>query len=165
MKYCQTTTENHPLALAHPQFVEDINAIAMAEGHTPPPVVFSNTETAINLDKAKRPVFIAEGVDLPKSMDMTVGLKSDDALQKEMLLVDFKLNVDNPNRIKEIDLKGKVDGSILLLGSSIPIHGFNVFIFKNNIVEQAKNRLARRFCTLPATYIAMDLHTLKATYF
>ena len=165
MKYCQVTTESHPLAIAHPQFVEDINAIALAEGYIQPPIAFSNNETAINLDKVKRPVFVAQGVDLPKSMDMTVGLKSNDALQKEMLLVDFKLNVENPTRIRKIDMLEKVEHSSLLLGTAIPIRDEYIFVLQTAKVQEARRWFSRYHARIPQTYIAMDINTLKATYF
>jgi hypothetical protein len=165
MRYCRTTTENHPVAKAYPNCVEDINAHMADEGYTAVAPIFTHSETLIDLDNAERTDAILNHRLMNQSMDMTIGIKGHDAAAREMLLVDFKFNVINPNKLKEIDLKGKVDGSTLLLGTSIPVHGYFVFVFQPGIVEQARNRLSRRFCTLPATYIAMSIEDLKNKYF
>ena len=165
MKYCQDTTETHPLSLAHPHFVEDIHAIAMAEGYSRAPVIFENAERALNLDKVKEPIYNALGQDLPRSMDMTIGLKSDDTLHRQMLLVEFKLKVKIPTNVDGKDLIEKVNQSVKMLGETLPIREEYIFIFHSDIKEEARSRFSRRFTKIPRTYIVMDMETFKATYF
>ena len=54
MKYCQTTTENHPIAVAYPYCIEDINTHLAGEGYSPLIPLFTLNETLIDLDEAER---------------------------------------------------------------------------------------------------------------
>ncbi len=164
MKYCKTTTETHPLALAHPQFVEDINTHISDEGYIGISV-FTQNETVLDLDEVETIIASIQSRLKNQSMDMTIGLKNDDSSIKEMLLVDFKFRMGNPNNLIQVDMMGKVTGSTNILGPSIQVRNEYIFVFQTNLVEQAINRMARMIPSIHSAYKAMDILTLKATYF
>ncbi|MFK8296181.1 hypothetical protein ACI760_08340 [Capnocytophaga canimorsus] len=92
-------------------------------------------------------------------MDIAFAVSNTDTT--EMVLVDFKLNVTNPNNLTTEELVGKIDDSIELLESSLPTHSQYIFIFQPNKKQQAENKLYRRMKgRIPNNYKAMDLQDL-----
>jgi len=165
MRYCQSTTENHPVALAYSGCVEDINTHLADEGYSPAAPLFIHNETVIDLDEAEEVYAAIEPRQLRQSMDMTIGLRDRRSSKREMLLVEFKFNMGNPNQLSQVDMTGKVAGSINILGLTTPIHSQYIFIFQPNLVEQARNRMARMIPGIPIAYIAMSIYNLKDIYF
>jgi hypothetical protein len=165
-EYCQITTENHLFALSYPHCIEDINAHIVGEGYDGENPLFINGETVIDLDEAERVIALSEGDrERNQSMDMTIGLKNNDSSILEMLLVDFKFRMPNPENFKQVNMKGKVAGSSNILGSSVNIRSEYIFIVQSNLVEQARSRLARMIPIIPTAYTAMSIDDLKAKFF
>jgi hypothetical protein len=164
MKYCRITTEAHIVAISIPLTVEPIDAHIAGEGYVGLPL-FTNGETLIDLDSAEAIAAANQNRARNQSMDMTIGLKNHDSTTREMLLVDFKFRMINPNNLAQEDMKGKVAGSSLILGTTIPIRNEYVFIVQPNKVQEAKNRLSRMVPGIPSAYAAMDINDLKTAYF
>ena len=82
-----------------------------------------------------------------------------------MLLVEFKFNMGNPNNLSHVDMRGKVAGSISVLGPTRAIHNEYIFIFQSNLTQQARSRMARMIPVIPATYIAMSIDELRTKFF
>src|ERR1039457_5423234 len=136
MKYCQPTTQAHPLAERYPQYLNNINTIIREEGGTNRPF---NTEVALKLDKIKE---CSDDINIThmKSMDMVLGIK--DGTNSLSLLVEFKLDCKNARNLKEGELREKIkDSKILLFGSGIPVHNRYVFIFNDELLENESRRI------------------------
>lgn len=165
MKYDKTKTINHPLSVKHPYCLKDFNQAVFDEDESlriVPHLV--NDVEVLNLDYVKDKEYFGENTEKPKSMDIAFAVSNTDTT--EMVLVDFKLNVTNPNNLTTEELVGKVDDSIELLGSSVPIHSQYIFIFQPNKKQQAENKLYRRMKgRIPNNYKAMDLQDLIKKYF
>jgi len=147
-----------------PLSVEPIEAHIAGEGYVGLPL-FTNNEILIDLDCAEAVVAAAENRAPNQSMDMTIGLRNHDFTITEMLLVDFKFRMVNPNNLAQNDMRGKVAGSSLLLGTTIPIRNEYVFIVQPDKVQEARSRLSRMIPGIPNAYIAMDINALKLMYF
>jgi len=165
MKYCQDTTENHPVAIEYPHCIEDINTHLADEGYSPAGPLFIHNETVIDLDEAEMVYANQQNRPVSQSMDMTIGLRNKSGYKREMLLVEFKFNMKNPNNLSQVDMRGKVAGSINILGLTPPISSQYIFIFQPNLVEEARNRMARMIPGIPTDYIAMSIYDLKSIYF
>jgi hypothetical protein len=169
MKYCNTTTINHPIAQTYSDCLQNINHILFNDsqdchGYIVPN--FENNEIVINLDDVETKLTNDLGrLEKNMSMDLAFGLSNSDSTNQEMLMVELRLNYLNPNNLKKEKIDGKVTGSILALGNHTPIHEKYIFIFKTNQVAEAKNRLFRMIPTVNSNYIVMDLENLKSIYF
>lgn len=170
MKYDKRKTINHPIAIQYSCCIQDFNEVVKKEDDELKvkdeiPNFISDVKV-FNIDDAKDKKYPIEmGEERPKSMDITFAISEND--RAEMLLVDFKLNIEGRklNGIKKIDLEGKVNDSMLFLGNSIPIHNQYIFIFQSSKVQQARNRLQRMVPKIPNNYVAIDLSELIQKYF
>lgn len=168
MEYNKDKTINHPIAIQHPCCVQDFNEVVKKEDDVLKvkdeiPNFISDVKV-FNIDDAKNEKYPIEmGEERPKSMDITFAISEND--NSEMVLVDFKLNIRNPDNLKKEDLEGKVNDSIVFLGNSIPIHSEYIFVLQPNKVQQARNRLQRMIPEIPNNYVAMDLSELIQKYF
>ena len=164
MKYCKTTTQNHPVSLAHKICLEDINTLIIEEGYSETNPLFTNNEIVINLDKAKKIIAKSKGINEEKSVDMAFGLTHGDSSTNEMLMVELKFNyVNNLKNLKMDSLKGKIRDSKNLLTELVPISNEYIFIFKTNHIEEAKNKFFR--AGFARNFIVMDISKLKEIYF
>lgn len=168
MEYNKNKTISHPIAIQHPCCIQDFNEVIKNEDDTLKTkqysCIFISSVEVLNLDCAKNKEYpIGMGKERPKSMDITFAISEND--KAEIVLVDFKLNIVNPNTLKKEDLEGKVNDSMLFLCNSIPIHNQYIFVLQPNKVQQARNRLQRMLPKIPNNYIAMDLSELINKYF
>lgn len=169
MEYNKDKTINHPISIQYPCCVQDFNEVVKKEDDglkikDEIPNFISDVKV-LNIDDAKDEKYPIEmGEERPKSMDITFAISEDD--KAEMVLVDFKLNVVNPNNLTTAELVGKVNDSITFLGDSISIHNQYIFVFQPNIKHIAERKLYRRMLgKIPNNYIAMDLQDLINKYF
>lgn len=168
MKYDKQKTISHPVSITYSCCIQDFNEVVKneddelnAKQYT---CVFLSSVEVLNLDCAKDKKYPIEvGKERPKSMDITFAISENN--DSEMVLVDFKLNVRNPNTLKKDGLERKVSDSIVFLGNSIPIHNQYIFVFQPKRVQQARNRLQRMIPKIPNNYVAMDLQDLINRYF
>lgn len=166
MKYCQVTTKNHPTCLANLTIIEDFNTLLAGEGHIGLTAAFTNGEVVLNLDSLETLIAIAHGNRAKtRSMDCTFGISNDDRSIQLMVLVELKLNHQNPNNVNRAHLEEKVAGSVSALTDIIPIYANYIFIFRSDRKEEAKNRFFRMNPRIPNEYFVMDLPELKSTFF
>jgi len=155
MKYCQETTKSHPLAISNSNCLQKINDIIKNEGGNTFP--FNANDIALNLDK----VVIEKHLQNLCSMDMTIGISQNNA--KKMLLIEFKLNYRVPKNISGKECKRKIQDSIKLLGQEIAISNTPIFIFKTNLLSQAKNILSRQL-GIPKVEV-LGIEDFRTNYF
>ncbi|GAB4206556.1 MAG: hypothetical protein Fur0023_16570 [Bacteroidia bacterium] len=157
MKYCASTTKNHPLAKKHRECIEKISDACKTAGAKSSPF---DQEICLNLDKVEDQKAKCDGRNKHKTMDIAFGIKS-----KEMILCDFKFNCENPNNLKHKDLKGKISYSEILLGQTISIHKPYLFLFESKIKRQALNLIRRLFTNKPDEVDVLDIDEFKKKYF
>lgn len=166
MKYCQVTTVNHPTSLANLTSIEDFNTLLTAEGHHASIAAFTNGEVVLNLNTVETLIAISQG-NRPKtkSMDCCFGIANNDRSIQLMVLVELKLNHQNPNNVNRAHLEAKVAGSVSALTNIIPIYANYIFLFRTDRKEEAKSRFFRMNPRIPNEYFVMDLSELQSTFF
>lgn len=166
MNYCISTTQNHPIAQAYPNCIQDFNTLLINEGYVSSTTLFDNSEVVLNLDAVEALIALAEdNRNRNSSMDFTFGIANKEATSRMMVLVELRLNYVNPNNLKREKLEDKVAGSLLALTSIIPIYPNFIFIFSSDKKEEARNRLFKMYPRIPSSYIVMDLQDLKTSFF
>lgn len=167
MKYCQNTTESHPLSKKYPQCLDKINSIifgeTLAENHDKINQPF-NDEVALKLDKVKE---CSENSDVKKmhSMDIVLGVK-DENDSFSSLLVEFKLNCKGIKSLTDSDCKDKIrDSKIILFGSGETVRNSFIFIFNNDYLSknEARNEISRKLNNRTIEVLSID--QFKEKYF
>ncbi|MFV0581295.1 MAG: hypothetical protein ACK5N4_04545 [Parabacteroides gordonii] len=103
-------------------------------------ILFCDEETCLNLDKIEK----VQHKQTPQAtMDLTIGL-SPNQKTRQMLLVELRFNYKCPQNIKKQDIIDKIAHSKELLTGSV-IYPEYIFIFKDNICNQARNHFFRLF--------------------
>lgn len=165
MKYNKNETLNHIVSQKYPCCIKDYNDIILSEDDllVSKPSYFKDVE-AIDLDCVEIETAKLERRPIVHStMDSAFAIS--DVNNLEMLLVEFRFNYSNLSNLLRKKLLDKVSGSIVILGTSIKINDTYIFIFKPNLVQQARSRFRRMNPQLPNNFIAMDLIDLKTQYF
>jgi hypothetical protein len=164
MKYCFKTTTAQVVCCSYPACLEKLNDIIVRDGYDGTMPFFENNEVAINCDSVEKYDAKAEGrKEFNKSMDIAFGISN--AMQAEMLLVELRLNYVNPNNLDRKVLVEKMNGTLGVIKSSVPIHNKTIFVFTSSVKAEARNRLARMDPKVPSSFIVMDINELKAVYF
>lgn len=163
MKYCKATTEGHKIAKTH-KCIKQITIVLLREGWKSKAGLFSENQTVIDLDLLEECLSKKQKRDKLPSMDIAFGVELHNR-EKNLLLVELKLNVSNPNNLDLTDLKDKIHGSKLALSHEFPINNRFVFVFQTKIIEQIRNRLSRQIPRIPSSYEVLDVHSLKGNYF
>jgi hypothetical protein len=101
-----------------------------------------------------------------KSVD-SIFVISDNSLNREIVLVELRLNYTNMANLVRKELEEKVKETIKTLKSfeNINIHSEYFFVFQPNRTQQARNRLNRMNPKIPTTYISIDINSLKQRFF
>jgi hypothetical protein len=165
MKYCEETTRNHPIAVKYNTFLESLEHLIRREGYSNPANLFINGEIVLDLDQTEKFVAEVEGRLPNKSMDFAMGIKNHSATRRSILLVELRLNYNNPNNLDRKEIVGKVEGSVNLLSPYIPVYGEYIFIFRTEKIQEAISRLFRMIPKINSQFIVMDIDTLKKEYF
>ncbi len=163
MKYNRDSTINHELVQKYPNCLQDFDEIIFNDDDSldSKPNDFNNVKV-INLDDVEISVSREQNNrQRNKTMDTTFVISNEN--KEEMLLVELRFNYTNLKNLKLSELKGKIEGSCLLLNDLI--HEKYIFIFKTNVTPVARNRLSRMNPKPPQNYEVMDLDKLKETYF
>ncbi|MCD7937227.1 MAG: hypothetical protein LUG98_10235 [Tannerellaceae bacterium] len=165
MKYCETTTLNHSLARTYPEQVEPLYDLFKAEGG---PADFFGEQQAINLDKIEKELCKKKNSPDP-TMDLAMGIsrlpgENDVRKGRQILLVELKFRVTNPNQLRRTEIEGKITYSRQLVFSEIPICPGHVFIFSSTCLQQARRHIARLYLNKPTVRV-MDAQEFKDTYF
>lgn len=138
MKYSKTLTEAHPLCCQYKECLQPLSHCMKTEGGKG--LLFCNEETCLNLDKLEK---VLSKKILQATMDLTIGLSSN---QKsiQMLLVELRFNYRNPKNIGKQEIIDKITHSKeLLVGNTI--YPEYIFIFNDNVYNQARNHFFRLF--------------------
>ena len=165
MKYSLITTQNHPISINHPECTEDINSLLKHECNSLVATTFTNAEIVINLDTAEAILAHNQSRQRNKSMDITFGISNVDLSIKMMVMVELRLNFENPYNLNRQSLEDKVKFSLIVLTNFVPIYPKFIFVFQAKIKEEAKNRFYRMNPKIPSDYVVMDLNDLKAAFF
>lgn len=168
MRYCQETTQSHPLS-KHVDCLKQIKQII--EENIEPKNIFRinnnfvfQEEIAFDLDKIKD---CSNDNDIKgyRTVDMFCGMK-DIENNKTILLVEFKLNCNGTKSLPD-QCKGKIeDSKILLFGGGFPIHS-NVFVFNDKLLSELRDEIVliiRRRLNHPNAEV-LSIQELKANYF
>lgn len=157
MKYCKKTTQAHHISIAHPDCICAIRDIIKKEGGCELVATFNN-DKVINLDNIEKCLAKRERRKQRPTMDITFGV-SDCSKNCQMVLVDFKYRHKSFRGISSIDLTGKVQKSIEILGCMPRISSPYLFVVQSDLVQQARNHIARLFQNSPSKrqkYLAID---------
>ena len=165
MKYCKTTTMNHSVSLVHSDCIENINELVQREGHDVNELVFINKEICLNIEIVESKVAALENRNRNKSMDFAIGLSNSLTNDKEILLVELKLNLQNPRNIKKEELEAKVLGSSNILSNELPNHNQYLFIFKDNFIEQARYSFRCIKPNFNSNFIPLNITQFHSKYF
>lgn len=135
--YSLHTTLSHPLVCRlGDRILERFDNILRSEGYAS---FIENGNMVINLDRAER-LLRPNASSYNETMDFSIGLSP-----TQMLMVELKLRVSVPSKIKAKALEDKIKYSKSLLGSDVAISKERVFIFKKEVAAQARNHISRLF--------------------
>ncbi|MBE2288916.1 MAG: hypothetical protein IAE95_05135 [Chitinophagaceae bacterium] len=170
MRYCKTTTENHSVAFDFPNCIEAFDTIITNEdeNHIIATPLFREDETAINLDAVERIAANNEARDLNKSIDIAFGLSEIGTNVRFIVMTEFKLNYQNGVRnFKLKDINEKITHSSNLLGNTVSIYPVCFFVFSENHVNEAINKLSRFYPDpeVRKTRLAITIHSLRSFFF
>lgn len=165
MKYDLEKTQTHNLSLDFHCCLKNYNQIIQSEDDDLDdlPSIFDDNVVAIDLDCIERLRASQLRQDQVSTMDTVFAISDLD--QTEMLLVELRLNYKNLYNLNRNKLIAKVEGSISLLGNSVPINENYIFIFQPNKKQEAINRIARMIPSLNSNYQVLDLNDLIRIYF
>ena len=170
MTYNRIETLNHFIAKAYPSFVKDLNLIILTNDNQLKTIPEYFTEVvALDLDDIQEEI----ATQLKKNKDSSV---VSDELRKRVILVEIKLNVENPNNYfngnkSRRALCKKIEDSTKLLGDTLPIKNTYYLVFKpyspqgKPVLEIAKRLLFNISQELHQNYKAISIEELKQTFF
>ena len=175
MTYNRIETLNHFIAKAYPSFVKDLNLIILTNDNQLKTIPKYFTEVvALDLDAIQNEI----ATQLKKNKDSSVDtcFVVSDELRKRVILVEIKLNVENPNNYfngnkSRRALCKKIEDSIKLLGDTLPIKNTYYLVFKpyspqgKPVLEIAKRLLFNISQELHQNYKAISIEELKQTFF
>lgn len=137
MTYSENVTTSHPLAQRY-QILLD--AALRKEGARNTPFT---TEKCIDLDKYETER--SRGRDKGKSMDFMTGLSN-----RQMLLIEAKLEVKEPINLKKAELEGKIRQSLdILREHEYEIAREKVFLFSADKIGRARSHVSKLFNNNP----------------
>lgn len=138
MKYSKSLTETHLLCCRYKECLQYLADCMKTEGGKG--VLFCDKETCLNLDELEKTLHKER---LQSTMDLTIGLSLNQKTS-QMLLVELRFNYKSPQNIKRQEIINKINHSKELLTGSV-IYGEYIFIFKDNVCNQARNHFSRLF--------------------
>lgn len=166
-KYSKEETLKTSLAQQFKGCVKDYNIIFKGNDNNlnVTPNYFTDVEV-IDFDCIEEKLSDLQDRKQVKSVD-SIFVISDNSLNREIVLVELRLNYINMANLKREELEEKVNETIKTLGKfeKISIHGEYFFVFQPNRTEEARNRLSRMNPKIPATYISIDIDNLKQRFF
>lgn len=140
MKYCETTTINHPVSNRYPAQIESINTIFSNEGFKQG--IFGE-ERAMNLDKIE--IELCKGkCSLQPTMDFAIGL-SKEGKNCQILLVELKLNVNVPSNVTKKEIDDKIRHSVEVLSHTPQIYTEKYILFRKEKIAVAKSYMSRLY--------------------
>ena len=163
MKYCKTTTLEHPIAKQYVGCVIDYNQLIFDEGYLLEPI-FKNEEIVINLDLVEK-LYSEDLKRLEKKKSMDSAFCVSNAQIKKIVLVEYKFNKEDFKSLRLADMEGKVAGSVEILANHMPIYYHYYFVVQNDLLHEAINRFYRMNPNPGREYIAISIELLKELFF
>ncbi len=157
-KYCVSTTKSI-ISQFQSTCLQDINQIIVSEGGKNPPFT---KEIAVNLDQYEVENAKKSKRNRYHTMDMVFAVI--DHNSKYIILTELRLKYRNVNNLRKSELVQKINDSKQIIGYSITFFSTYYFIFKNNLVQQASNKLRRLFLN-KSNYVAINIYDLKSKFF
>lgn len=166
-KYNKEETLKTSLSQKYKECVKDYNIIFRDNDNNlnTTPNYFTNVEV-IDFDCIEKKLSGLQHRNPVKSVD-SIFVISDNSLNREIVLVELRLNYTNMANLEKKELEEKVKETIKTLKSfeNINIHSEYFFVFQPNRTQEARNRLNRMNPKIPATYISIDIDSLKQRFF
>jgi hypothetical protein len=159
LKYCEKTTSEHSISQQNPDCQCDIKLLIKNEGGSGK--VF-NCDKVLNLDKVEESLAKKHKRSRRSSMDVFMGV-SENEQNRKAALIEFKFNVKHPKNLYKTEVEDKVNDSKGIIGTEIPIYNKYCFVFKTDVIQQAKSQFFRLFPKLNSPYQAItekELHEL-----
>lgn len=125
--------QEHPLYDAYHKSLHDISL-----KDYPHDTYFRTDIDAIDVDAAEKALFAEEQ---DKTMDAMVGIadySNNRMVNRRLLLVELRMDYDSTDCLRHSSLQGKVSHTRAIVHSEIRIDEDNVFVFRDDVVEQAK---------------------------
>ncbi len=142
LKYCEKTTSGHSVFQHNPDCQCAIKHLIKAEGGKGNLFKY---DRALNLDKVEEKLAQKEKRrGKKKTMDVFWGV-SENEINGKAALIEFKFNVKNPKNLKKTELEGKVKGSMIIIGTEIPVYNKYCFVFSPGVHQQAIYQFHRLF--------------------
>lgn len=170
MKYCEQLTKSHIQSITYPIILCCVDIFLQGEGCTLNPSPFETCNSLIiNGDKLEEVVTLTAGktvFDKKKSVDLILGVKSQDNTIKEFQFVELKLRTKKDfYNLNKFSLRDKVNASTNALGSSQPISNKYYIVFSKDILNVADRFLFRINPRLSNDFKAIDICGLHAMFF
>jgi hypothetical protein len=141
MVYCRKETEAHPISIRFPRSLIGINAMITKEGQRCN--LFDENWKVLDMDDIETNLARQYRRSKTSTTDFAMGIKISNS--SKMLLVECKFGCGNEGvkGLTEGELTAKVNGTIGILGQEPPIHFDVYFLFSNNEIKQARNKMVR----------------------
>lgn len=165
MKYSKPKTIAFADTINKVACLKNLNALVIVEGCSETMPFFENDDVVIDMDCVEHKVASAERRIPNKSMDSAFIISNATGLRDAILLVEFRFNYVNMKNLDKKVLFDKVFYSSNVLGNPANLHRQYIYIFNSNLKNQAIRRFRNMVPSMPSTYIATDLKTLKNIYF
>lgn len=160
MKYCPLSTRSHPFYVRYSSEVLTIKESIIKEGGKGN---LFNDDQVIDLDGCEIIAAQKERRSNLSTMDVFFGVsnykkdnngrlirdKSGHAVRvnPKLQLVDYKFNHNSALSIRKEEIEKKISDSIAILSQDIGFTGVFYFIFKDGVINQAKNYFNRLYAT------------------
>lgn len=158
MKYSKEATERHALSCQHRECLQLLTAFIKEQGGKG--TLFCNKESCINLDDVEE---LLHPHNLQATMDLTVGLFQN-RKEEQMLLIELRFKYKSPKNIGAQDIRKKIEHSKDLLSGSI-VHPYYIFVFKENVIGEAKSHFNRLFAGKKTPCLILTEQELHEQYF
>ncbi len=164
MLYCKESTLNHSVVQANDISLEQMYSVLRSEGCDLNSSPFEGTDfPIINGDKLEEIIARREVRNKNKSADIIFAVKGNEII---MQMVELKLRTtSNFTYLDKFSLRGKMDSTSRILGSSIKMSKKYYIVFQSNVLNQAYRYLFRQNPKLENDFKAIDVKGLFDLFF
>ncbi|ATR79058.1 hypothetical protein [Moraxella osloensis] len=165
MKYDFNNTIFNNLVATYPNCLENLDDIVFKDDNDMhvKQINFPNV-FVLNLDIAE--INRCQILACNRSRTMDLSFFVSDKTSLEIQLVELRFNYKNLSNLNRKVLDEKIIGSKnLLCNINFSFSNKFIFIFKKNLIQQARNRLNRMKPIVPSSYVIMDMIELKKEFF
>lgn len=141
MVYCRKETEEHPISIRNPRSLIGINAMITKEGQRCN--LFDNNWRVLDMDDVETNLAQQQRRNKTKTTDFAMGVMISNSTKFLLVECRFRYGNEGVKKLTEGELTAKVNGSIGILGQVPPINSDVYFLFSNNEIQQARNKMVR----------------------